>query len=136
MRESLRTYLSSSIKKPRFWIGVILLLLFSFVFDISVALIVTGKSIVSGQWNIYLLSLGFFYAVFNFYTNRYGGQYRSDFIKLRRLVWIIMAVWAFVLYRFWIGLYFIATITFLTRILRWVLGRIFKKEMQPRFVGA
>ena len=117
----------SFLRKKWFWVSVILLFIFSIIFDLAVATGVLVTSLGSGRWSNELLGLGFLYAIAVTYQPYLENPERGQVKLLGRIVLLLVAYFAFSGYGFWQGFYFLATVFIFARFVRW-LSRIFLKK--------
>lgn len=119
------------LKKKWFWISFISFLVFMFVFQTVIAFSIMSRSLSSGRWESELLSLGILYATLISAKQIVSLDLQRNIARITRLLWISSFVWAVYMYGLWTGLYFIGTITILSRFLGWgvkVMRRILMKK--------
>ncbi len=112
-------YVHPVLKKKWFWIGLVGFVLFAIIFDIVAAISIMVQSLSSGRWAPGLLTLGIVYAMLIALRPVVSVRMKKTLGKLSRALWITNLIFAINLYGFRTGLYFILTITLLSRFLSW-----------------
>lgn len=114
-------------KKKRFWIGVVLLFLFAFIYDIAIGMFILTKSLSSGQWSTMLLGLGLLYVTFVLYQSYLPKDEQKKGKWFGRILLLVIAVSTFQEHGYFKMIYFLATIFIFARFTRWALWLVMKK---------
>lgn len=113
----MKFFIPPILKKKWFWISLVVAFIVAFLFDTVVAFSVMTKSLTSGRWELPLLLTGVSYALIFSLKVFVSKTYKKKAVTLTRLLWFTCLVWAITHYGYFIGLYFIASITILSRFL-------------------
>lgn len=132
-------FVSSNMKVPKvftkiwFWAAVVLLFLFAFIFDLTIAGIVLVKSLSSGYWSNTLLGLGLLYAAITLYNSYLPKKDQKQLRWFGRLVLLTTIILTFIDYGYFKMIYFLATVLIFSRLIKWIAGFITKREKRLRF---
>jgi hypothetical protein len=118
----------SLFKKKWFWIALvsyILFLLIVLMIELTLGSIVAVKSLTSGKWHQTILIFGGIYVVSYIGTHFQKGK--SDLKNSTRMLWFVTLLLSWKYHGFLQGLYFVAIITFFSRVIKIITSWLLKK---------
>ncbi len=117
------------LRKKRFWIAIILLLIFSITFDLVVLNVWAVRSITSGVWDIRLVIAGALLVI----SDGIGyvhTSWKTRITPYTRLMFFVLIVMAVSIHGFSNGLVYMSLILILSRLIRilvWVVKKVIRK---------
>ena len=119
----------SIFRKKWFWISVVVILIFSIIFDLVVLNLWAIHSISSGEWDIRLLLVAGALII----SDGVGSVFKKWKVQssgYTRLIFFVLIIYAMSIHGFWDGLIFMSLILILSRLIRlfiWVIKKLIEK---------
>jgi hypothetical protein len=117
------------IRKRWFWISVVVLLVFSIIFDLVILNLWAINSISSGTWDIRLLLVAGA-LILSDGVGSISKKWKLQSSGYTRLIFFILIIYAISIHGFWNGLVFMSLILILSRLIRlfiWVIRKLIEK---------